>query len=84
MSSLRWTLEASEALEPLSESERIALFTNLELLEQFPAMYPVRQRGRYVGLRYFVLKKRWLVYYRLLDSGLILVFSIVAARVQPQ
>lgn len=36
----------------------------LELAAEFPRMNPVRTRGLFKGLRYFVVSRRWVVYYR--------------------
>ncbi len=46
-------------------------------------MYPARQRGRFARLRYFVLNKRWLIYYRPAGETL-LVFAAVAALARPR
>ncbi len=72
------------ALASLTPAHRRTLFKMLEPLTDFPAMYPRRQRGRHVGLRYFVLEKRWLVYYRPEATGGILVFAIVPALARPR
>ena len=69
MSRIRWTNEAIIALASLTPPQRRPLFDRLDLIAQFPAMYPRRQRGRVAGLHYFVLEKRWLVYYRQDEGG---------------
>jgi len=54
----------------------------LELMRQFPEMYPMRQRGPFVGLRYFVVNRRWLLYYRL-EHNRIAVIAIIPAFTRP-
>lgn len=84
MRAIRWTNEAIVALASLTPAQRRSLFDHLDPIVQFPAMYPKRQRGRFVGLRYFVLEKRWLVYYRLDERGDVLIFAIVPALARPR
>lgn len=78
----RWTNEALLGLTKLTRRERETLFTNLDLVGQFPAMYPARQRGRFAGLRYFVVARRWVVYYRPGEHTL-LILAIVPALPRP-
>jgi len=80
---IRWTNEAVVHLAKLREKERAALFAHLGLVVEFPRMYPVRQGGRFVGLRYFQVDKRWLVYYKVSEDD-VLVFDIVPARAQAE
>ncbi len=82
MRELRWTNEAVVALASLGNRERQALFDILDLVVEFPAMYPTRQRGKFADLRYFVLQKRWIVYYRS-RNGEVLVLAIVPALARP-
>lgn len=84
MNRTRWTNEAILALASLTPSQRQALFDLLELIIQFPGMYPRRQRGQFVGLRYFMLERRWLVYYRHNDVAGVLIFAIVPALARPR
>jgi plasmid stabilization system protein ParE len=81
---LHWTNQAILALASLTGRERRALLDHLDLLAQFPAMYPARRRGRFAGLRYFVLERRWIIYYRLAEEDPILVFAIVPALARPR
>jgi len=76
---IRWTEEAVRALEALNVRDLDALFERLELVEQFPTMYPQRQRGRFAGLRYLVISKRWLVYYRVASAEAVVIFDVVPA-----
>ncbi len=78
----RWTNEAMVALASLGHRQRQALFDILDLVVESPAMYPARQRGKFANLRYFVLAKRWIVYYRRGD-GEVLVLAIVPALARP-
>lgn len=84
MNRTRWTNEAILALASLTPPQRKALFDLLELIMQFPLMYPKRQRGRFAGLRYFMLERRWLVYYRHNDAAGVLIFAIVPALARPR
>lgn len=83
MREIRWTNEAILALASLRGAERQSLFERLDLVAQFPAMYPTRQRGRFADLRYFVLENRWIVYYRGNENE-VLVFDIVPALARPR
>lgn len=80
---VRWTNEAILSLALLTAPERHALFGRLDLVTHFPAMYPVRRRGRFYGLRFFVLAKRWIVYYRSEEED-ILLLAIVPALARPR
>ena len=82
MRSIQWTNEAIIGLAAVSSTARDSLFERLELITEFPAMYPVRQRGRFAGLRVLVLQKRWIVYYRSGNEH-VLVIAIVPAIVRP-
>ncbi len=83
MQTLRWTNEAVLGLASLSQKARQDLFERLDLVGRFPEMYPARQRGRFTGLRYFVVARRWIVYYRHAERDL-LVFAIVPALARPR
>jgi plasmid stabilization system protein ParE len=68
----------------LSPLDRGRLLDHLELVLQFPFMYPSRQRGRYRGLRYFLFQRRWLVYYRVNADRGVVVLTIVPAMARPR
>jgi len=80
---LHWTNEAVAALASLTDRQRRIALERVDLVRQFPAMYPVRQRGRFSGLRYFVLQRRWIVYYRLEDERLTII-ALVPALARPR
>jgi len=80
--SIQWTNEAIIGLAAVSSTARDSLFERLELIAESPAMYPVRQRGRFAGLRFLVLQKRWIVYYRSGNEH-VLVIAIVPAIARP-
>ena len=82
MKSIQWTNEAIIGLAAVSSTIRDLLFERLELIAEFPAMYPVRQRGRFAGLRFLVLQKRLIVYYRSGNEH-VLVIAIVPAIARP-
>jgi hypothetical protein len=58
------------------------VFDRLELSREFPDMYPARRRGRFTGLRYFVVNRRWLIYY-LTDADRLVVMTIIPALARP-
>ncbi len=84
MKDITWTNQAILAPASLNRRDRQVLLDRIELLTQFPAMYPARQRGRFANLRYFVLNKRWVTYYRPNEAGGLLIFAIVPARARPR
>ena len=63
----------------MTQPEREALLQRLDLVADFPEMNPVRQRGLYVGARYFLIRKRWIVFYRPRPAD-VLILSILPAR----
>lgn len=63
----------------MTEAEREALLERLDLVAEFPEMNPVRQRGLYVGARYFLIRKRWIVFYRVRPED-VLILNILPAR----
>ena len=79
---IRWTNTALVALAGLTDSEREEIFERLELVLEFPAMYPVRERGAHGRFRYFVIRRRWIVYYRVLPEE-VRVVNIHPARARP-
>jgi plasmid stabilization system protein ParE len=80
---IRWTNEAILVLARLREREHVALFSHLDLVAEFPRMYPARQRGRFAGMRFFQIEKRWLVYYSVAADH-VLIFNIVPARARAE
>jgi plasmid stabilization system protein ParE len=53
---------AAEAFDELPQSTKRKAASSIELLEQYPRMYPVRRRGLMRGYRYFAAC-RHLIYY---------------------
>ena len=82
MRGIRWTNKALAVLGGLTDTEKEAIFERLELVAGFPEMYPVRERGVYGRLRYFVIRRRWIVYYRVEPEEL-RVITIHPARARP-
>ena len=80
---VRWTNEAFVALASLAGGDRRILIERVELVAQFPAMYPARQRGRFKGLRYFVVGRRWIVYYQV-EQVFVSVITVVPAKARPR
>lgn len=80
---VRWTNEAIVALASLSTAVRRSMLDRIEMVAQFPAMYPARQRGRFTDLRYFVVARKWIVYYHAEESAISIV-TIVPALSRPK
>ena len=76
---IRWTNAALVAAAEMTGPEREALLQRLDLVAEFPEMNPGRQRGLYVGARYFPVRKRWIVFYRPRSED-VLILNILAAR----
>lgn len=83
MRGVRWTNQAIVALASLTDRQRRIALERIDLVRQFPWMYPARQRGRFRSLRYFVLERRWIVYYRLEEDRLIII-DVVPALARPR
>ena len=81
--SVRWSNEAIVALASLAAGDRRVLIERVELVAQFPAMYPARLRGRFKGLRYFVVGRRWIVYYQI-EQTFVAVITVVPAKARPK
>lgn len=79
---VRWTNRALAVLAGLAGAEREEIFERLELAAEFPAMYPLRGRGPYAALRYFVVRRKWIVYYRASADDLVVV-NLIPARARP-
>ncbi len=79
MTPIRWTNTAVVAAAAMAAQERGPLLQRLDLVAEFPEMYPVRQRGLYIGARYFLVGKRWLVFYRVRSED-VLILNILPAR----
>ncbi len=60
---------AAEAFAELPDSTKRRAAKSIDLLEQYPKMYPVRMRGLMRGYRYFVAG-RHLFYYSLTSEEL--------------
>jgi plasmid stabilization system protein ParE len=58
---------AAEAFAELPDSTKRRAANSIDLLEQYPKMYPVRRRGLMRGYRYFVAG-RHLFYYSLTSA----------------
>jgi plasmid stabilization system protein ParE len=80
---IRWTNEAILVLARLREREHLVLFSHLDLVVEFPRMYPARQRGRFAGMRFFQIEKRWLVYYGV-AADQVLIFDIVPSSARAE
>ncbi|MBI3970847.1 MAG: type II toxin-antitoxin system RelE/ParE family toxin [Chloroflexi bacterium] len=85
MPSIYWLDEARDAFEQLSPSVQREINRRLNLVRQFPELYPETEMGRYRGYRRFPVLRRFLVYYRVLPgSRNCIVGAIRPARAQPE
>lgn len=73
-----WTAPAAEALKRLPASTREEITSRIEMISEFPEMYPVRARDPYAGFRYFFAKD-WCVSYTSAEDALI-ILAIFHAR----
>ena len=68
MARVYWGDEADEAFKLLPPAAQQAIQDRLRLLERFPELYPVAQTGRYRGYRHFVVRRRYVVYYKVMGN----------------
>jgi plasmid stabilization system protein ParE len=66
---------AAEAFAELPDSTKRRAAGSIELLQQFPKMYPVRRRGLMRGYRYFVADRH--LFYYSLNSEEVLITAII-------
>ena len=63
MTKVVWPDYLLEILRELSEKQREVILKKVDRLERFPFLYPVRRKGRFRRLRWFVAGE-WIVYYQ--------------------
>ena len=67
-----WTEPAASAFAGLLRRIQQAVLSRIEMLSEFPEMYPVRQHQPYAGFRYFVVETYCLSYVVAEDAVIIL------------
>ena len=73
-----WTRPAADAFERLPRPVQLSLLDRIELIAEFPEMYPVRERQPYAGFRYFFARD-WCVSYVAAEDSIILL-AVFPAR----
>ena len=73
-----WTEPAGRVFRRLSRSAQLAILERLDVISEFPEMYPVRDRQPYAGFRYF-FTSGWCVSYTTAQDMLI-ILAVFAAR----
>jgi plasmid stabilization system protein ParE len=65
-----WTQTALDQLEEVPRRPAEQILAKLEAASRHPEMYPVRQRGRHRGIRWFPAGA-WLVFYEVSEDALV-------------
>jgi len=73
-----WTESAADTFRQLAGHVREAILTRIEMIADFPEMYPVRQHEPYAGLRFFLVEHYCISY--AVAEGAIVVLAVFAAR----
>jgi plasmid stabilization system protein ParE len=67
-----WTEPAASAFRGLTGRIQRAVLDRIDMISEFPEMYPVRQHQPYAGFRYFVVENYCLSYVVAEDAVIIL------------
>ncbi len=73
-----WTEPAAGAFRRLPRSVQLAILERLDMISDFPEMYPVRERQPYSEFRYF-FTSGWCVSYTTAEN-VVIILAIFAAR----
>jgi plasmid stabilization system protein ParE len=73
-----WTEPAAAAFRRLSDTIQDELLTRIDLLSDFPDLYPVREREPYAGFRFFFVRA-WCISYVTAD-GMIIILAVFPTR----
>lgn len=76
---LLWTRPAAEAFRRLPTSVREEISSRVELLSDFPEMYPLRTHRPYEGFRYF-FARGWCVSYAAAEDTIVILAVFPARR----
>jgi len=74
-----WTKPAAEAYRSLPAPIRQEIRYRVEVLSEFPEMYPIRTHQPYAGFRYFFTTD-WCVSYTVTENNLIILAVFHARR----
>lgn len=73
-----WTEPAAETFRHLARHVREAILTRIEMIADFPEMYPVRQHEPYAGFRFFLVE-HYCTSYAIAESAIV-VLAVLPAR----
>lgn len=76
--SVLWTEPAAQTFRRLSRPVQLAILDRIDLIAEFPEMYPVREHQPYAGFRYF-FTMNWCVSYAL-SGNTIIILAVFPAR----
>ena len=76
--SVLWTEPAASAFRGLVGRIRQAVVSRIEMISEFPEMYPVRGHEPYAGFRYFVMENYCVSYVVAEDA--VIVLALFPAR----
>jgi len=74
-----WTEPAAAVFHKLSRRVQLSILDRLDAVEDFPEMYPVRERQPYAGFRYF-FTEGWCVSYVVAEDSLVILAVFSASR----
>lgn len=75
-----WTEPAGLAFGRLPSAVWDAILRGVDLVSEFPEMYPVRDREPYAVFRFFFFVARWCVSYVLAEGALVILAVFPARR----
>lgn len=79
---IEWFEPVWQVFQAIPLQDQVAIVETLNLVRSFPEMFPLRRRGRMRNHRNFVVRRRWRVFYRVVDD-VIYVRALWPARAKP-
>lgn len=76
---VKWTTPAAEAFHNLPAAVREELAYRVQMISEFPEMYPVRTHQPFAGFRYFFTKD-WCVSYTVAEDDVVILAVFHARR----
>lgn len=76
---LLWTEPAARAFRSLPRLVQQAILDRIELISEFPEMYPIREHPPYAGFRYF-FTRNWCVSYTS-SRNTVVILAVFPARI---
>ena len=73
-----WTEPAASAFRGLVGRIRQAVVSRIEMISEFPEMYPVRGHEPYAGFRYFVMENYCVSY--VVSEDAVIILALFPAR----